>query len=115
MNPVLSWLAPALALSLSWPAVAQPRADAAALERSAPPPRYRSAYADYTPWQDLRPGDWRQLNDALRPATGSASGQSGHAGHGGRSAAPASAASAPAPAEPAHAHHPMHPMRGGRP
>lgn len=109
MNPVLFWLAPALALSLPWPAVAQPRADAAALERSAPPPRYRSAYADYTPWQDIRPGDWRRLNDALRPATGSST---GHAGHG---AAPASAASAPVPAEPTHAHHPMHPMRGGRP
>jgi len=29
----------------------------------APELRYTSAFADYKPWQDSPPGDWRRIND----------------------------------------------------
>lgn len=65
----------------------QAKAPAAAL-------RYQSAFADYKPWQDIKPGPWRELNDRLAPV--SASGP----------AAPADKASAPpAPAHPMHGDH----------
>jgi hypothetical protein len=74
--------------------------------------RYDSAFADYKPWQDLRPIEWRKVNDAVREA---ASQGGGHAGHGSASA-PATAASGsassakpattqPEPAHSGHGHH----------
>jgi hypothetical protein len=61
------------------------------------PLRYESAFADYKPWQDIRPADWRRVNDAVREAA-----RAGAAA----ASAPATSASAPAPA--GHAHHGMH-------
>ncbi len=93
-------LAAALTLSLPLLAAAQPRAEPADPRA----PAHRSAFADYKPYRDIAPGDWRRLNDtvgaaALKPSAG---------------AATAPAASAPAarePMQPMQGHH--HPMHGG--
>ena len=91
-----AWVATAALLGLPLLAAAEaipsdPRAPAPALE-------YRSAFSDYLPWQDLKPADWRAVNDAVRdakPGGGSPEGQG----------------AAPAPAKPASA--PGHPHHGG--
>jgi len=104
MNNILSRLAPAVALCLPLVAVAQPgRADPAGSQASAPALRYQSAFVDYKPWQDAKPGDWRALNDALQGNAGD------HAGHSMPSTPPAPAPKASAPA------HGGHPMHGGKP
>ena len=88
---------------------------AAPTEPAAPAPtggplRYESAFSDYKPWQDVAPGNWRALNDALVTAP---------AGHGVHGAAPAAAGQATAPAKPAPAQpapaagHGAHHMHGG--
>ena len=79
-SPVAALLALAFA-SASQAAAAQP-ADPAP---TGGPLRYDSAFADYKPWQDVGPGNWRALNDALVTAP---------AGHGGHGAAPATAGEA---------------------
>lgn len=97
MNPLLHRLAPALALCLPLLTPAQPL-------------RYTSAFADYKPYQDLEPGPWRALNDAVGAA---ALKPAGHASHG---AAPPAAASAPRPAPAPQAQpqpHPHHRHHGG--
>lgn len=80
MNKLARGFAPALVLCLPLGVLAQSASrqpdDAGT---AAPPLRYQSAFADYTPWQDVRPGDWRQLNDAL--AASPAAPHGGHAGH----------------------------------
>lgn len=86
--------------------------DQAQAETTAPALRYQSAFADYKPWQDIKPGNWRELNDKLAATQGQATGHSGH----GAAAVPATPASAPekssVPATPAHqGHHPQ----GGKP
>lgn len=66
MNKILIRLAPAMALALPAAVVAQgggaarssPNTEAGGLQ-------YRSAFADYSPWQDVNPADWRAVNDAL--------------------------------------------------
>ncbi len=40
---------------------------------------YQSAFADYKPYKDAQPANWRALNDTVAGALG---GASGHAGHG---------------------------------
>lgn len=67
---------PALLLCVAPGVLAQPPG---AHDEGLPAPalRYRSAFADYRPWQDIKPGNWRQLNDDL--AQGSQAGS--HAGH----------------------------------
>jgi hypothetical protein len=111
MNNLLRRLAPALALCLPLVALAQPASvDPAQPSASAAPVKYRSAFADYRPWQDIKPGDWRALNDGLK-----GSGMSGHnmsAPAPAKAAASAPAATASAPAKSGHG---GHPMRGGRP
>jgi len=93
MINLFSRLAPVAALCLPLLALAQPgRPDPADPTASAPALRYQSAFADYKPWQDLKPGDWRAVNDTVRDA---AARGSGHAVHSMPSAPPASA-SAPA-------------------
>jgi hypothetical protein len=83
---------------------AQPSADGAS-ERQL---LYRSAFADYTPWQDIKPGDWRALNNSLKRA-----GMAGHTmGSMAPVATPAAGSAASAPVIPSHAAHPMH---GGKP
>lgn len=61
---------------------------------------YQSAFADYKPYQDIKPGDWRAANDAVSKAAG------GHSGSGMSMAAQPSSA---APASP----HTGHKMGGG--
>lgn len=112
MNLLLCRLAPAAALSLPCLAAALPHPDPADARAPARPLHYVSAFADYKPWHEIRPGPWRQLNDGLRPAAAGAYGHDGHGGHGGHGA-PADAAPAPAPAMPGHHHH-HHPQGGPR-
>lgn len=103
-----------LALCAPLAALAQaPAPEASASSASAAALRYPSAFADYKPWQDIKPGDWRQLNDQVAPKGGKDGKGGGHAGHDAPPAAPASAApaakaSAPAAAARAHQGHPMH-------
>ncbi len=104
-----------LALCVPLAAFAQaPAPAAAASSASTPALRYSSAFADYKPWQDIKPGDWRQLNDNVAPKDGQGG---GHAGHGAAAppAAPAAKASAPAaPAAGGHHGHQGHHMQGGQ-
>lgn len=114
MNNLLSWLAPAVALSLPLLAVAQQGTSPTDSKAPAPELRYQSAFADYKPWQDVKPGNWRQLNDNVAPKPGASS---GHAGHGSaQPATPAAPAAAPAPAmkSPHQGGHEGHQMPGGK-
>jgi hypothetical protein len=64
--------------------------------QSGPALRYVSAFADYKPWQETPPSDWRAVNDALLKDVPKGS----HAGHGMTMPAAAGASSpvaAPAP------------------
>ena len=77
----------------------------------APTPRYKSVFSDYKPWQDIQPGNWRQLNDALAAAP---AGQAGaHAGH--AMTAASGGTPAPAPAGPSATPHGGHSMHEGKP
>ena len=114
MNNLISRLAPAAALCLPLLTLAQAgRPDAADPKAPAPALRYESAFADYKPWQDTKPGDWRAVNDTVRDAAAKGG---AHAGHTMPAAAPASspaaASQASAPAMPAHGGHHRH---GGKP
>lgn len=101
-----------LALCVPLAALAQAPAPAAgASSASAPALRYQSAFADYKSWQDIKPGDWRQLNDNVAPKDGKGG---GHAGHGTAPAPAAPAAKASAPAAPAAVGHQGHHMHGGQ-
>jgi hypothetical protein len=70
--------------------------------------KYTSAFADYKPFKDLEPGDWRALNDAVAAAAAKQGAQPNQA-------APA----APKAGMPAHDMKSMpgtsHPMHGGKP
>lgn len=87
----LHW-APAVMLSVPLFALAQQRAEPPGPKASAPALRYQSAFADYRPWQDIPPGDWRQLNAALAPTPGGASAHASHAGHAAGGSGPAAPA-----------------------
>jgi len=76
------WLVTAL-LGMPLAALAQP--DPADPAAPTPPTRYQSSFADYKPWQDLKSGDWRAMNNALGTAA------AGHGSHSGQAAAPAAA------------------------
>ncbi len=109
MNKIFKGLAPALALSFPLLSGAQQGSNPSDTKTEAPL-RYKSAFADYKPWQDITPGDWRQLNIAVQ-------GAHGMAGHNMGAPPPAAEASAPgtsasAPQMPGHAGHKMH---GGKP
>lgn len=100
-----------MALCLPLLALAQyARPDPGDSKAAAPALRYQSAFADYKPWQDPKPGDWRALNDALQ---GTVAG-GGHAGHAMPPAASPKAASAPAgkASAPSYSGHHKH---GGKP
>ena len=49
--------------------------------KPAPQLTYRSAFADYKPYKDEPPADWRKVNEAVAPAKGGANAHAGHAGH----------------------------------
>jgi len=109
MNRHFLRAAPVLVLCLPLGAFAQAEG-ARPDDPAAPAPalRHASAFSDYTPWQEIPPGNWRQLNDRLAPpAPGPAGGHGAHA----MPAPPQGAASQPPPAP---AGHHMH-MHGGRP
>ena len=109
MNDLLVRLAPTLALCLVPPVVAQPGgADPADAKASAPALHYRSAFDDYKLWQDIKPGNWRELNDRLAPAPGKAGGHASRT----PAAGPAPAEKASVPAATAHS---GHRATGGRP
>ena len=112
MNDILPRLLPAAALCLPLLAVAQAgRADPADAKAPAPALSYRSAFADYKPWQNLEPGNWRELNDKVAPAPRKSS---GHAAHGPSApVAPAAPAAAKAHAPAASAGH-GHGTHGGK-
>jgi len=75
--------------------------------RVVPQLTYRSAFADYKPYQDAPLANWRKVNDTVAGAPGGASGHAGH-GMGGmkdmegveRPRTAASAASTPMPMKP---------------
>ena len=93
MKKKTSWLAAAMALGLPLAAAAQVNpADPAAPPQ---PLGYQSAFSDYKPWQDIKPADWRAVNDTVRDAAAKGG---GHGGHGVVPAAPSGPAAAPQPA-----------------
>ena len=111
MNNTFLRLVPAAALCLPLIALAQAsRPDPADPKASAPTLRYQSAFANYKPWTDAKPGDWRAVNDTVRDAAA----KDGHAGHGTGAAAPAvpTPKKASGPTMPAHGNHQHH---GGKP
>lgn len=97
----------ATAFSLCVPLLAAAQPDPADPATAGPPLRYASAFGDYKPWQDLAPGDWKALNEAVKggahgahppvakPAPAAAPG----------AATPAAPASHAAPAMPGHSMH----------
>ena len=115
MHNHFHWLAPAVALCLPLATLAQSgRSDPAVASAFAPALRYQSAFSDYKPWQDLKPADWRAVNDKVRDA---ATQGGSHAGHNMMSApaAPAASAAAPKASSPAMPGHGGHQMHGGKP
>ena len=102
MNTFFHWLAPAGALSIALLSTAL-AADPTDAKAPAQPLRYQSAFGDYKPWRDIKPGSWRELNESVAPAPGKTG---GHAGH--TPAAQPAAPKASAPAAPAHHGHRMH-------
>ncbi len=67
---------------------------------AAPALGYQSAFTDYKPWGDIRPTDWRAVNDTVRDAKPSM----GHGSHGtSPSISPAAAARSQQVPAPVHA------------
>ncbi len=84
----------ALALSLPLLTSAQSATpDPASSTLASPALRFVSTFADYKPWQETAPGDWRAANDALLKVP--ANGQAGH-GSPAPTGRPASIPAAPA-------------------
>jgi hypothetical protein len=109
MNNFLNRLAPAVALCVPLAALAQPAtSDPGKGGAPAPPLTYRSAFADYKPWQDTKPGDWKAMNDAVGKAGGHS--MSMPMGPG---SAPPPASAASKPGIPSHNGHEMH-MQGAK-
>jgi len=115
MNKLLFGLAPAVALCLPLATLAQTVAPAAAaLTASAPALRYHSVFADYQPWQDIKPGDWQQMNANVSPKDGKGGGHAGHGSTPSIAPAPAAVPAAPAAKGSAPAAHQGHHMHGGK-
>jgi hypothetical protein len=107
MNYLFSRLAPAMALCLPMGAMAQAGSpDPSNSKAVAPQLRYQSAFSDYKPWQDIQPRDWRVVNDTVRDAAATGTGQAAHT-------ATQSPAAAPAPSKPMPGHS-GHQMHGGQ-
>ena len=92
MKKKIVWAATAVLMGVPFLAAAQ--ANPADPGASAPPLGYQSAFSDYKPWQDIKPADWRAVNDTVRDAAAKGG------GHGGHGAAPAPAPSAAPQAAP---------------
>ncbi len=82
MKHLIQRAAPVLALCVVAlrPAFAQAPTPAHAAASASLP--YRSAFAEYKPWQDAKPGDWRALNEAVRGASMTGMDMSGMKGMG---------------------------------
>ena len=110
-NSTLSWVAGLFACAPML-VVAQP----VEATRPTAPLKYSSAFADYKPFQDLEPGNWRALNDAVGAAALK------HGGSASPSASPSGSppsTAAPKAGMPMHDMKSMpgmaHPMQGGKP
>lgn len=90
MKTQTSWVATAALMGL--PLMAAAHANPADPGAPAPALGYPSAFSNYKPWQDIKPADWRAVNDTVRDAAAKGSGQGGH----GTAPAPAPAPEAPA-------------------
>jgi hypothetical protein len=66
MNNLVRRAAPVMTLCLAAFGGAGAQGGTAPQPPASGPLQYRSAFADYKPWQDTRPGDWRALNDAVK-------------------------------------------------
>jgi hypothetical protein len=108
MNNFFFRLAPVVALCLPPLALAQAgRPDPADTKAPAPALHYQSAFSDYKPWQDIKPGDWRVVNDNVRDAAAKGAGPAMPPTSPAAASAPAPHPSAPLPG----GHH----MHGGKP
>jgi hypothetical protein len=111
MNNLFRWAAPALALSIPLAALTQSATgDTVQTASSAPRLQYRSAFADYKPYKDVSPANWRAVNDAVAGVGGGAGGHAGHSTSGmpGMGQKPmADLPPKPASTKPAHEHHQM--------
>lgn len=115
----LSWVA-GLSACVPMLVLAQPAPSSASPQPAAAPLKYSSAYADYKPFQELEPGSWRALNDAVAAAAAKPGGAG--AAHGQMPGMPAPKAGMPAhdmKSMPAHDMKAMpgmqHPKQGGKP
>lgn len=92
----------AIAVLMGLPLTAAAQANPADAEAGAPALGYQSAFSDYKPWQDIKPADWRAVNDTVRGAAAKGGGHGGHGAAPGTTSAPAAtprqAAPTPAPA-----------------
>lgn len=114
LNRLAAALASALALGLPLLATAQGRADPADPKAPTRTLAHRSAFADYKPFQDITPGDWRRLNDtvgraALKPGAMQKDASAPPAAPA-ASAPAAKAPTSPMPQMPGHHQH----MQGGQ-
>ena len=128
MNNNLPGLGVALAAWL--PLLATAQAAKTEPPKAAPQLTYQSAFADYKPYKDAPPANWRVLNDTVAGAPGAATGHAGHSMGGMKgmempattatlatsaaSAASAASASAPTPLKPMQMHD-GHPTKRGKP
>ena len=115
MNKLLQRLAPAMAAPCLSPTTGAQAQGGDPADARAPGEalRYRSAFADDTPWQHLGPGDRRAANPKVRDAGGPSDARAGHHG----AAPPSSGGALPAATAgrsgpPASGHRP-HPRHGG--
>lgn len=104
-----------MALSLPLVALAQSTAstDPAKPGATVPQLQYRSAFADYKPYQDVKSGDWKAINDAAGKSGGHSMAMPMSTPMGSASAPSPSASAAPTPAMPGHSGHQM-PKQGGK-
>lgn len=116
MHHCLKRLAAAIALGLPLWVTAQGRTDPAESKAPTRVLAHRSAFADYKPFQDLAPGDWRRLNDVVgRAALKSGSMATEPSSPPAAPTASAPAASLPMAPMPGHHRHPHgHPQGAQR-
>lgn len=92
----------AVAVLMGLPLMAAAQANPADPGAGAPALEYKSAFSDYKPWQDIKPADWRAVNDTVRDAAAKSGGHGGHGPAPGTAPAPAAApAAAPCQTPPA--------------
>jgi hypothetical protein len=112
-------LAGAVALAACAPVLALAQDAKTVSPKASPQLTYQSAFADYKPYQDAPPGNWRALNELVSGGTGDAAGHAGHGMGGMKGWEKPAAASAPATSAPSNSMPMKHmkpmPMHGGHP